>query len=278
MRRPSFPLYLYDWLSSTTTTLMGAEGRGIFIDLLCRDYADDGLPDNDEELAALGRTDIETWKKHSAIIRKKFEKCEDGRLRNPKIAGIKKEQTEYSEKQSQNAYKRWKKDNNADAMPPQCDGNACGDAKPIPSFSSSLSSSSSHSSSGSTPPKKIKPSRKTFMFGKEHSERGELLRTLILRNNPQAKITEKDVERWANEVRLMMEIDGRTLGQIDAVLQWTQDDDFERANVLSMSKLRKRFDQLWLKMQRPQSAEDRRRAMTLEAGRRFIERGESDGE
>jgi|SRR5690625_3525234 len=78
----------------------------------------------------------------------------------------------------------------------------------------------------------------------------------ILKNNPQHK--KPNLEKWANEIRLMMERDGRTAEQIKYLMQWVQQDEFEMVNVLSPSKLRKRFDQLVLKVKQEKNKQPKR--------------------
>jgi hypothetical protein len=68
----------------------------------------------------------------------------------------------------------------------------------------------------------------------------------IRNNNPDFK--DPNYQRWANDIRLMMEIDKRTEEQIRYLMRWVQQDNFEMANVLSPAKLRKRFDQLVMKV------------------------------
>ncbi|MBU5342319.1 replication protein [Caldifermentibacillus hisashii] len=68
----------------------------------------------------------------------------------------------------------------------------------------------------------------------------------IKQNNPNFK--EPNYQKWADDIRLMIERDNRTEEQIKYLMKWVQQDDFEMANVLSPSKLRKRFDQLVLKV------------------------------
>ena len=51
----------------------------------------------------------------------------------------------------------------------------------------------------------------------------------------------------------MVEQDGRTLEQIEAAAKWAQGHEFWRANVMSMGKLREKFDQLRLQAQRVRS-------------------------
>lgn len=48
----------------------------------------------------------------------------------------------------------------------------------------------------------------------------------------------------------LVRIDGRSPAEIEHVIRWIDRDDFERSNVLSVPKLRKRFDELLLKSQR----------------------------
>lgn len=68
----------------------------------------------------------------------------------------------------------------------------------------------------------------------------------IKQNNSNFK--EPNYQKWADDIRLMIERDNRTEEQIKYLMKWVQQDDFEMANVLSPSKLRKRFDQLVLKV------------------------------
>lgn len=50
--------------------------------------------------------------------------------------------------------------------------------------------------------------------------------------------------------RLLLDKDGRTVQQIEAAIIWCQSNEFWRANILSMSKLREKYDQLRLAAQR----------------------------
>ncbi len=77
-----------------------------------------------------------------------------------------------------------------------------------------------------------------------------LLIEKILENDPKSRVqrmTQKTKEDWLNECRRLREIDNRAPEEIEAVICWCQEDDFEKTVVLSMPKLRKRFDSLWLK-------------------------------
>jgi hypothetical protein len=46
----------------------------------------------------------------------------------------------------------------------------------------------------------------------------------------------------------MLSKDKREPQDIEAVIRWTQADDFEKTNVLSADKVRARFDNLYMKM------------------------------
>lgn len=53
-------------------------------------------------------------------------------------------------------------------------------------------------------------------------------------------------KRWLTSARLLVDVDGRTPEQIHAAIDWCQSDYFWRANILSMPKLREKYDQLRL--------------------------------
>jgi hypothetical protein len=68
----------------------------------------------------------------------------------------------------------------------------------------------------------------------------------IRENNPEYK--EPNFQLWADEIRKMIELDKRTEEQVRYLMKWVQEDDFEKVNVLSPSKIRKRFDNLIMKV------------------------------
>lgn len=57
---------------------------------------------------------------------------------------------------------------------------------------------------------------------------------------------------WRDAARLMLDRDQRTELQIHAAIDWCQNDEFWRANVMSMPTLRQKYDQLRLKAQQEQ--------------------------
>jgi hypothetical protein len=52
---------------------------------------------------------------------------------------------------------------------------------------------------------------------------------------------------WRDAARLLIDKDGRTEEQVAWIIDWATADEFWRANILSMPKLREKFDQLLLK-------------------------------
>lgn len=74
----------------------------------------------------------------------------------------------------------------------------------------------------------------------------------LLNNNPQHKKPNFESGGWADAVRLMRERDGRDYDQMADLTRWTLNDSFWKANVLSPAKLREKWDQLTVKMKKPQ--------------------------
>jgi hypothetical protein len=55
---------------------------------------------------------------------------------------------------------------------------------------------------------------------------------------------------WRDAARLMLDKDGRTEEEIHGAIEWCQNDQFWRGNVLSLPKLRDKYDQMRLQAQR----------------------------
>ncbi|SET76611.1 hypothetical protein SAMN05216389_12615 [Oceanobacillus limi] len=72
----------------------------------------------------------------------------------------------------------------------------------------------------------------------------------IKNNNPEHK--QPNFQTWADDIRKIIELDKRTAEQVQYLMRWVQQDEFEMVNVLSPSKLRKRFDSLVMKVKREQ--------------------------
>ena len=80
----------------------------------------------------------------------------------------------------------------------------------------------------------------------EAIELAKLLKGLISRNNPKAK-TPDDITKWAADMDRMLKIDHRTPEEVKYIIEFSQNDSFWCANILSAGKLRDKFDQLYLR-------------------------------
>ena len=65
---------------------------------------------------------------------------------------------------------------------------------------------------------------------------------LIKRNNNEAK--EPNYQTWADEFRKLVEIDGVSANNAKIVMQWTQQNDFWKGNILSAKAFRDKYDRL----------------------------------
>lgn len=113
----------------------------------------------------------------------------------------------------------------------------------------------------SIPPKE-KKRKDPPVFGEETFEYkfALLLRRLILRNNDNAKVpadTPEGLARWAGVMDALMREDNRDPHDMVDVIEWSQNDDFWCTIILSAEKLRKKYDQLWLKMKKEEEAQKR---------------------
>lgn len=90
-------------------------------------------------------------------------------------------------------------------------------------------------------------------------ENAEFLYKEILANNSDAK--KPNLEKWANEFRLIRERDKRTDKQIKYLIKWSQQDSFWKTNILSPSSLRKQFDRLVTKIKSDKEQESTKRTV-----------------
>jgi hypothetical protein len=107
---------------------------------------------------------------------------------------------------------------------------------------------------------KIKESKSPCLekFQDEDIQLTQLLIDKMIENNPLSSIirrlTPKRQEVWIDECRKLREIDKRSFEQIEQIIIFSQDDSFWKSNILSMPKLREKFDQLWLKAKKEKYA------------------------
>jgi hypothetical protein len=101
------------------------------------------------------------------------------------------------------------------------------------------------------------PSRPKAVSSQIGVRLANLLKDEILKNNPKARISPAQVMKWAHEADLMLRVDERSESEIGDLICWSQRDPFWKANVLSMSKLREKFDQLVMKQKQGEGAHGR---------------------
>ncbi|MDH2927251.1 helix-turn-helix domain-containing protein [Lonepinella koalarum] len=91
------------------------------------------------------------------------------------------------------------------------------------------------------------PKRKLEKFSNDDLTTAEWMFSQLQKLNP--KIKYPNINRWANEVRLIREIDRRSHREICELFQWANRDGFWKSNILSPHKLREKWDQLEMKRQ-----------------------------
>lgn len=154
MKAPAFQLYAREFLADTMN-LTDAE-TGLFMRLLCVQWLEGGLPNDEDTLRGYsrGRTSL-------VKVKTKFKVGGDGLLRNERLEEIRSAQMAYKEKRSQSgktgANTRWnhgtaidlpsKTDGTAKVLPSPPDGTAIS----LPMANDSSASSSASSSANNTP-------------------------------------------------------------------------------------------------------------------------------
>lgn len=113
--------------------------------------------------------------------------------------------------------------------------------------------------------KKERDSRK-FTFDDTQYELASLLWKKVKVNFPKTK--EPNLESWANDIRLMMEQDERSVNEIKAVIEWSQKHDFWYANIRSASKLRSQYENMFAQADREKRQEES--STTKPSGNNYI--------
>ena len=78
---------------------------------------------------------------------------------------------------------------------------------------------------------------------------------------------------WRTQARLMIDRDGRTVEEITRIIDWVDGNDFWRANVLSVPKLRQKFDTLRLQSQRPRGGQSQGGQVFYDLAEQFAREG-----
>jgi phage replication O-like protein O len=96
-------------------------------------------------------------------------------------------------------------------------------------------------------------------------------------NNPKCKTP--NIQKWAEHIDKLIRIDGQSIEDISRVIIWCQEDNFWKSNILSPEKLRKKFDQLFMKSKsNTETPDEKRRRESNEFINKYAEEDESDDE
>lgn len=98
MESPAFQFYPQDFISDIKVKLMSPEAVGAYIFLLCHDWIETGIPDDEEALAILSGM-RERWPEVSLTVLKCFVKNGE-KLFNPRLEEERQKQQEHREKKS----------------------------------------------------------------------------------------------------------------------------------------------------------------------------------
>ncbi|MBC1377871.1 hypothetical protein [Listeria innocua] len=79
-------------------------------------------------------------------------------------------------------------------------------------------------------------------FDDAHLSLAKLLVELIKKNNPEEK--DHDLEKWAHDIRVMIEQDKRDIEKVKNTIIWSQNNDFWCGVIKSPKSLRKNYDQM----------------------------------
>lgn len=92
--------------------------------------------------------------------------------------------------------------------------------------------------------------KKIFEADSEPYLLAKFLEDCIVENNSKFPQSEKQRQRWAKDIDLMLRIDKIDADDVATVIEWCQNDNFWRSNILSGKKLREKYQQLGMKMKR----------------------------
>ena len=94
-----------------------------------------------------------------------------------------------------------------------------------------------------------KSAKRTYDIDSNYYQLSVFLFEEMKKNNPEVKTP--DFDKWADEVRKMVELDGRKEEQVRNMITWSQSNDFWKGIVLSTRKLREKYDQMKVQALQP---------------------------
>ncbi|MGM7719410.1 Replication protein O [Metabacillus sp. Hm71] len=110
-------------------------------------------------------------------------------------------------------------------------------------------------------------SRQKFKYESSDMELAKLLFDFIQDNGDgKNKVKNPDMEKWANEIRLIRERDGKTNDQIKKAIDWSQNHHFWKTVILSPSNLRKHYTTLSIKAKEESKKQNPKKRSLFEQG------------
>ena len=219
---PYIQLYVADYLADTMH--LTTEEHGAYL-LLIMNYWQTGKPIPKSRLAPIARISNGRWNSVENSLKEFFVENENGSWLHERIEGdlekVYSKSTQASKAGKASAAKRALNKSNSNGR------------------SNSVEQNDNHKDKD-----KDKDKDKTNVSTEDRGL-AIYIHEKIKELNPKAK--DPNIDKWANEIRLMRERDKRSHEEIMNIFTWANNDPFWRTNILSPAKLRKQFDQLTIK-------------------------------
>jgi len=260
-----FKLDAAKFLADAQVDSMSTLELGACLRLLCRQWIDGSIPDDQRMLARLCRLDQDAMGQAWVTLAPFFPTIEPGKRAN-RFMWLEREQVVTalllkSDAGTRAARKRW------DDAKKSLDAGPNGSPMPDPMQDKSRSeknrsekdslSEQRRSDVATLPSKKPTPGP-----SREAIKLASLLKAEILRNRGDFKITQAQERKWDATADRMLRLDRRDPAEAADLIRWAQRDEFWRGNILSMGKFRDQFDQLAIKAK---SVTNRKSSTTLPA-------------
>lgn len=94
-----------------------------------------------------------------------------------------------------------------------------------------------------------KSGKRTYDEDSIHYQLATLLFEEVKKNNSEARTP--NFHTWSDDIRKMMELDGRKETQVRNMIQWSQEHEFWKGIILSAKKLREKYDQMKVQAMNP---------------------------
>ena len=239
-KSPAFQFYPADYLSDSNTIAFTAEQDGHYLRLLCLCWLEGSIPIDPRPLLKDGATISDECL--NPILRCFRTNRKKTALVHPRLDAERCKQIAWREKSSAGG--------KASALKKRTVSGGNGASRVVEPKGNTMSLSSSSSSSSnllkSSQGKQTEKKKSKYSFTKWDMD----LSLLLFNECKKIVLTTKepDFENWANEFRLMREIEKWHKDDILAILGWMyNEDEFWRGQVRSPQKLRKHYEAMYAK-------------------------------